>query len=96
MENFCSVGGVSWKGAPLFGLDGNVPLSRAWFSGSCTRILYKNVKDGYKKSTFVIPTIFSKNSNSVFENGMDQGYKIISLVIRNEQLLSLFMRPCAL
>ena len=51
---------------------------------------------GDERSRFVMPTIFSKNSNSVFENGMDQGYKIISLVIRNEQLLSLFMRPCAL
>ena len=51
---------------------------------------------GDERSTFVMPTIFSKNSNSVFENGMDQGYKIISLVIKNEQLLSLFVRPYAL
>ena len=61
---FCSVGRVSWKGAPLFGLDGNVPLSRAWFSGSWTRILYKNVKDRYKKCTFVIPTIFDRKIQS--------------------------------
>ena len=47
--------GVSWKGAtPLFGLDGSVPLSRAWFSGSWSGILYKNVKVGYKQSTFVM------------------------------------------
>ena len=48
-------GGVSWKGGtPLFGLDGSVPLSRAWFSGSCCGILYKNVKVGYNQSTFVM------------------------------------------
>ena len=54
---------VSCKGGtPLFGLDGNVPLSRAWFSGSWTGILYKNVKVGYQhaQSTFVIPTIFDQ------------------------------------
>lgn len=51
---------------------------------------------GDERSTFVMPTIFSKNSNSMFENGMHQGYRIISLVLRNEQFLSFVMRPCAL
>ena len=41
-------------GTPFFGLDGSVPLSRAWFSGSWSGILYKNVKVGYKQSTFVM------------------------------------------
>ena len=50
--------------SPIFGLDGNVALSRAWFSGSWSGILYKNVKVGYKRSTFVIPTIFDQKSNS--------------------------------
>ena len=62
MENSCSAD-VSCKGGTfLFGLDGNVPLSRAWFSGSWTGILYKNVKVGYlhAQSTFVIPTIFDQ------------------------------------
>jgi len=45
---------------------------------------------------FIKVTIFSKNSNFMFENGMNQGYKIISLVLRNEQFLSFVMRPCAL
>ena len=42
----------------LFCLDGYVPLSSAWFSGSWTGILYKNVKVGYKLSTSVVPSIF--------------------------------------
>ena len=67
--------------------------NRVWISGSW---VLKGVEVGDERSTFVVPTIFSKNSNSVFENGIDQGYKIISLAIRNEQLLSLFMRPYAL
>ena len=47
--------GVSWKGGtPLFGLDVSVPPSWAWFSGSWSGILYKNVKVGYKQSTFVM------------------------------------------
>ena len=47
--------GVSWKGGtPLFGLDGSVPLSRAWFSGCWSGILFKNVKVGYKQSTFAV------------------------------------------
>ena len=55
--------GVSWKeGTPLFGLDGNVALSRAWVSGSWTGILNKNVKVGYKQSTFVIPTMFDQKN----------------------------------
>ena len=56
----------------------------------------KGVEVGNEQSTFVMPTIFSKNSNSMFENGMNQGYKMISLVLRNEQFLSFVMRPCAL
>ena len=51
---------------------------------------------GDEVSTFVVPTLLSKNSNSIFENGTNQGYKKMSLVSRNEQLLSLFMRPYAL
>ena len=43
---------------PLFCLDGYAPLSSAWFSGSWTGILYKNVKVGYELSTSVVPTIF--------------------------------------
>ena len=39
----------------------NVPLSRAWFLGSWTGILYKNVKVGYKHSTFVVWTMFYQN-----------------------------------
>ena len=64
MENFLFCRPCFLEGAPLFGLDGNVPLSRAWFSGSWTRILYKNVKDRYKKSTFAIPTIFDRKIQS--------------------------------
>ena len=44
----CSIGVSLKRGTPLFDLDGNLPLSRAWFSGSCTGgILYKNMKVGY-------------------------------------------------
>ena len=50
----CSVG-VSWKGGtPLFGFDDSVALSRAWFSGSWSGNLYKNVKVGYRQYTFVM------------------------------------------
>ena len=43
---------------PLFCLDGYAPLSSAWFPGSWTGILYKNVKVGYKLSTSVVPSFF--------------------------------------
>ena len=85
----CSVG-VSWKGGtPLFGLDGNVPLSGAWFSGSWSGILYKNVKVGYKQSILVIPpTIFDqkiqfglKITYSCMWNEMNQGPNIWSLFL---------------
>ena len=52
----CSVGD-SRKGGLLYlalTVIYNVPLSRAWFLGSWTGILYKNVKVGYKHSTFVV------------------------------------------
>lgn len=39
---------------------------------------------------------FPKTLDSMFENWTDQGYKIMSLVLRNEQFLSFVMRPCAL
>ena len=59
--------GVSWKGStPLFGLDGSVPLSRAWFSGSWSGILYKNVKVGYKQFTFamLVLLLYEKQNES--------------------------------
>ena len=79
-------------GTPLFGLDGNVPLSRAWFSGSWRGILYNNVKVVYKQSTFVIPTIFDqkiqfgqdvslKTTYFCMWNKMNQGPNIWSLFL---------------
>ena len=53
----CSVGDSrKGGGLPYLALTViyNVPLSRAWFLGSWTGILYKNVKVGYKHSTFVV------------------------------------------
>ena len=47
---------------PHFALTGSVALSRARVSGSWTGILYKNVKVGYKQSTFVIPTMFEQKN----------------------------------
>ena len=46
------------EGIPLFGHDGNVPLSRAWISCSWNGILYRNVTVGCKQCTFVVQTIF--------------------------------------
>ena len=82
----CSVG-VSWKGGtPLFGfIDGKVPLSRAWFSGSWSGIVYKSVKVGYKQSTFVIPTIFGQK----IRFGQNVSLKITYFCMRN-LLYSLF------
>jgi len=67
-------------GTPLFGLDGNVPMSRAWFSGSWSGILYKNVKVGYKQSAFVIPKIFDQK----IQFGQDVSLKITYFCMRNE------------
>ena len=62
-------------GTPLFDLDGNVPLSKAWFSGSCTgEILYKNMKVGYDiyicdTNIFQYP-LYAKRNESVLIYGL--------------------------
>ena len=45
---------VTWLGIKLSGSGDENVKSRAWFLGSWTGILYKNVKVGYKHSTFVV------------------------------------------